>query len=36
MLNGNEENEYRYRPEYTEFVGYIIFSIIVCYFVEIK
>jgi hypothetical protein len=25
MLNGNEENEYRHRPEYTEFVGYILF-----------
>ena len=22
MLNGNEENEYRHRPEYMEFVGH--------------
>ena len=30
MLNGNEENEYRHRPEYTEFVGIcIIYNIII-------
>ena len=34
MLNGNEENEYRHRPEYMEFVGYIIFSIIVSYLID--
>jgi hypothetical protein len=28
MLNGNKENEYRHRPEYTEFFV-IIYSIIV-------
>jgi hypothetical protein len=32
MLNGNEENENQHRPEYMEFVGCIIFSIIVSYF----
>jgi hypothetical protein len=26
MLNNNEENEYRHRPEYTEFVGHDIYN----------
>ena len=31
MLNGNEENEYWHRPEYTEFVVIYILYIVISY-----